>query len=71
MTVRTQDLPPKTEVFHAGTVLREGKLYTAGGRVAAVTAVASTLEEAVKKAYEGVKCVEFEGATFRRDIAYR
>lgn len=71
MTVRTQDLPPRTEVFHAGTVMREGKLYTAGGRVAAVTAVAATLEEAVKKAYQGVECVDFEGKTFRKDIAYR
>lgn len=44
---------------------------TAGGRVLAVTAYAATLEDALKAAYEGVDNVDFEGKTFRRDIAHR
>lgn len=59
-------------VFHAGTALNaEGKVVTNGGRVLAVTATASTLKAAQALAYEGVSKVHFEGATFRKDIAYR
>lgn len=36
-----------------------------------VSAFASTLEAALKAAYEGVDAVQFEGKTFRRDIAHR
>ena len=59
-------------LFHAGTVLTpEGKLKTSGGRVIAATATGETLEEAVEKAYGGVKVIEFEGMYYRRDIATR
>ena len=44
---------------------------TAGGRVLAVTAHAPTLREAVDAAYKGVDSIDFEGKTFRRDIAHR
>ncbi|HOV59686.1 MAG TPA: phosphoribosylamine--glycine ligase [Candidatus Hydrogenedentes bacterium] len=62
---------PDVMVFHAGTALVEGHLVTAGGRVLNVTALADTLEEAVKKAYSAVDAIHFEGAHFRRDIARR
>ncbi|EME43318.1 hypothetical protein DOTSEDRAFT_174105 [Dothistroma septosporum NZE10] len=58
-------------VFHAGTALKDGQLVTSGGRVIAATAVGSTLPEAVKKAYEGVESIQFEGRQFRKDIAGR
>ncbi|MGD0229295.1 MAG: phosphoribosylamine--glycine ligase [Syntrophorhabdales bacterium] len=55
-------------VFHAGTK-RVGKdYYTSGGRVLGVTAHASTYAEAIRKVYEAVSCIEFEGMYFRRDI---
>ncbi|KAH7122825.1 phosphoribosylglycinamide synthetase [Dendryphion nanum] len=68
-----EDLPQDVVLFHAGTKWdeKEKKLTTAGGRVIASTAVASTLEEAVKKAYQGVEKVKFEGMQFRKDIAGR
>lgn len=58
-------------VFHAGTQESNGDLVTAGGRVLAVSAFGATLEEALKHAYEGVAAIQFEGKTFRRDIAHR
>lgn len=58
-------------IFHAGTAVKDGKVVTAGGRVIASSATAETLEEAVKKAYEGVEKVSFTGKYFRRDIAHR
>lgn len=59
-------------VYHAGTKLSpEGELLTAGGRVLAVSAAGPTLEAALQLAYQGVDAVQFEGKTFRRDIAHR
>jgi phosphoribosylamine---glycine ligase len=56
------------KVFHAGTVSREGRLLTAGGRVLGVTAVAEDLNSAIEKAYAAVGKIHFEGMHFRRDI---
>lgn len=69
--ITISELPKDVTVFHAGTALKDGKLVTAGGRVLAVTAVASTLREAVDKAYAGVNCIQFEGMFYRKDIAHR
>ena len=60
-----------TLVFHAGTSLDDGVLKTSGGRVIAATATAETLEDAVKRAYEGMTGIHFEKMHFRRDIAHR
>ena len=58
-------------VFHAGTALRNGTAVTAGGRVLAVTALGKDLRAAVAQAYKGVHEIHFEGAHYRKDIAYR
>ena len=58
-------------VFHAGTVARDGRVLTAGGRVLTVTAMAPDLEEARRRAYEAASGISFDGMTYRRDIAER
>ncbi len=60
-----------TQVFHAGTALKDGQLVTAGGRVLSVTARGENLQDAVNKAYEAVKYIRFEGMQYRRDIGHR
>ncbi|RDW70214.1 hypothetical protein BP5796_08611 [Coleophoma crateriformis] len=66
------DLPAAdTNIFHAGTVIKDGQLQQSGGRVIAAQAVAENLEEAVKKAYVGVNCIKFDNMFFRKDIAHR
>jgi phosphoribosylamine--glycine ligase len=62
---------PGVEVFHSGTVLNEGKILTAGGRVLGVTAVGSSLEEALRRAYLALGEIHFEGIYYRRDIGHR
>jgi phosphoribosylamine--glycine ligase len=62
---------PDVQVFHAGTRLENGRVVTAGGRVLNVTASAPTLAAAVRRAYEAVGCIRFEGAQYRKDIAAR
>lgn len=55
-------------VYHAGTKIKEGKFVTNGGRVLGVTALGSTLKEALNIAYDNVGKISFEGAHFRTDI---
>ena len=55
-------------VYHAGTVCKEGKFYTDGGRVLGVTALGKNLPQALEKAYAGVDKIHFDGAHFRKDI---
>jgi len=58
-------------VFHAGTSQSGGRFVTSGGRVLGVTALAPSLDEAVRRAYSGLKEIHFDGIYYRRDIAYR
>jgi phosphoribosylamine---glycine ligase len=59
-------------IFHSGTAVRDEVLVTAGGRVLGVTAVSTAgLEDALNKAYETIKSINFEGIQFRRDIGWR
>ncbi len=58
-------------VFHAGTVLKDEQLVTAGGRVLGVTAWDSDLKKAVDRVYSAVDKITFKGCYFRRDIAHR
>jgi phosphoribosylamine---glycine ligase len=56
-------------VFHAGTSKNEnGDFITSGGRVLAVTAVASKLSNALHRAYKAVNEIDWEGMQYRRDI---
>jgi len=55
-------------VFHSGTKLQGGKVLTDGGRVLGVTALGDTLSAARRRAYEAVRCIDFPGVFYRRDI---
>ena len=57
------------KVFHAGTqTSQSGRLLTNGGRILAVTASAKSLPEAIERAYEAAKPINFPGMQFRKDI---
>ncbi len=58
------------KVFHAGTAPAEdGKVLSAGGRVLNVTALGETIPQAKRNAYQAVKCIRWDGAWCRKDIA--
>lgn len=59
---------PGVQVFHAGTEKREGKFVNSGGRVLSVTALHSTLAQAITTAYEAVHHIKWHNAYFRKDI---
>jgi phosphoribosylamine--glycine ligase len=70
--INLEELPEDTLLFHAGTGRNAaGQLVTAGGRVAAVTAVATTFDEARRRSAEGADRVRFAGRHFRADIGWR
>ena len=56
------------KVFHAGTTLEDGKIFTSGGRVLGVTALGNDIKSAKKNAYDAVKKIDFEGMQYRSDI---
>lgn len=58
-------------VYHAGTAIKDGRLVTSGGRVLGITALGSSLEEALKKSYAAAKKISFDGAHYRKDIGQR
>lgn len=58
-------------VYHAGTAVKDGQLVTSGGRVLGVTAMGSTLQAALDKAYAAVEKIHFDGAHYRSDIGKR
>ncbi|CAE6470251.1 unnamed protein product [Rhizoctonia solani] len=69
--ITIESIPENTVIFHAGTSAKDSQIVTSGGRVIAVAAYGETLRDALERAYKGVDAVNFEGKTFRRDIAHR
>lgn len=63
------DTVEDVKVFHAGTKLVDGKVLTNGGRVLGITAMGDTVAAAKLQAYKAVKCIRWNGAWCRKDIA--
>ena len=57
--------------FHAGTVLENNQLKTAGGRVLCVVGLGGTVRVAHKVAYDAADKIQFDGMQYRRDIGWR
>ena len=55
-------------VFHAGTAVKDGACVTNGGRVLGVTALGSTVKDAIIAAYLGVSRINWPGVQYRTDI---
>lgn len=56
------------KVFHAGTMLDNGRVVTNGGRVLCVGAKGDTLALSKEKAYRAAEKIQFEGKFCRSDI---
>ena len=61
----------RDRVYVAGAASKDGQLVTNGGRVVGCTAVADTLPEAIRDAYDIAAQVRFENKFCRRDIGAR
>jgi len=58
-----------TNIFHAGTTIKNHKLVANGGRVLNIVASATSFEEARKKAYLAVDLIDWKDGFVRKDIA--
>ena len=58
-------------IYHMGTSLKDGKYYTAGGRVLMVVGFGADLQEAHDKALAAVESIECDNLFYRRDIGWR
>ena len=63
-----KDLDEDIFLFHNGTKVKDGKVYTNGGRVISITALGDTLEEARDKIYKNINKIHFDGMYYRKDI---
>jgi phosphoribosylamine--glycine ligase len=59
------------KIFHAGTRLAHDEVVTDGGRVLCAVALGNTVAAARDRAYDAVGKVSWDGAFWRKDIAYR
>ena len=59
-----------TLVFHAGTINKEGSIYSAGGRVLAITSLGETKKEALEKSFEVAESITFDKKYYRKDIGF-
>lgn len=60
----------KINIFHAGTAIKEGKIFTNGGRVLGITAWGGNFKRSVKNVYSaiGKKGIFFKKMYYRSDI---
>jgi phosphoribosylamine--glycine ligase len=66
--IESAEALPGVSVYHAGTAIRNKELVTAGGRVLTVVGRGARFEEAMSRAYAGVKEISFDGMQYRTDI---
>jgi phosphoribosylamine--glycine ligase len=58
-------------VYHMGTSVKDGKYYTAGGRVLMVVGFGENLQDAHDKALAAVESIKCDNLFYRRDIGWR
>ena len=56
--------------FHAGAIIKDGKVVTSGGRVMAITSYGNTYKEAIKKSYQSIGKIHFDKMYYRKDIGF-
>jgi phosphoribosylamine--glycine ligase len=62
---------PDVQVFHAGTVAKDGQILSVGGRVLGVCAIGHDVTSARQTAYQAVDAIDWPEGFCRRDIAWR
>ena len=57
-------------VFHAGTKKQDATIVSNGGRVLAVSSYGVDKDDALRKSYQSISQLSFEGLNFRKDIGF-
>ena len=59
------------EIFHAGTISKDGHILANGGRVLNICATGKTVTEAQRRAYQAVERIQWPEGFCRRDIGWQ
>ena len=59
------------KIFHAGTIKKQNKFYTSGGRVLSITVSDKDINASRKRAYYVLKKLNWQGGFFRKDIGIK
>ena len=65
------NLDENNYLFHAGTEMKNNKIYAVGGRVLNFISLSNTYSEAKKNIHENLKKLNWEKGFFRKDIGYK
>lgn len=57
-------------LFHAGTIEKDGRILTSGGRVIAVSSYGNNKDEALRQSFQNAEIIRFDGKYYRKDIGY-
>ncbi len=69
-TIQGLDRIDGSRVYHAGTTACNGGVMTSGGRVLAVTSLASNMQRAIDKCLVNAGRIEYSGKYYRKDIGF-
>ncbi len=56
--------------FHAGTSLKNGDVFTDGGRVIAISSYGNSMDEALSNSFKNAQRIDFEGKYYRKDLGF-
>ena len=59
------------QIFHAGTYIKEKKIFSNGGRVLNITSAAKSLVSARSKSLINIKKINWSDGFFRKDIGWK
>jgi phosphoribosylamine--glycine ligase len=68
------NLPENTadaKVFHSGTKLHKGNVFSNGGRVLCATALGEDVKQAQANAYALLQKIDWQGSYYRTDIGFK
>ena len=69
--ISVKNVPENSHIAYAGVSEQGGEIYANGGRVLVCVGLGKSIKQAQQKAYELCENVEFDGAHYRRDIAWQ
>ena len=57
-------------LFHSGTITKDDKIITNGGRVMSITSFGQDIDKAVNKSLQNAEKIDFKGKYYRKDIGF-
>ncbi len=69
--ISVKNVPENSHIAFAGVSEQSGEIYADGGRVLVCVGLGKSIKQAQQKAYELCENVEFDGAHYRKDIAWQ